>query len=545
MTTRLPRRHTAATVLIPALLLVAATSGPARAQDDDWGLEEATKPLDPAEARARLDELVGALDDLDDATVSTAQATARLADAPQAVLETLHDKISHRRIVNASQLATLLSVDLESGRMDLLLTDNCVLCHVDPETQSDGTLFLTERTAGTEHAHLALSSFVGDVHFRKGLSCSGCHGGSPDVEDHVPEMADTWPSDREEDRTWIPEFCGRCHSDPDFMRTYAPDMPTDQVAKYRKSRHGQRLLRHDDSKVAQCVSCHGVHGILGPDSPRSTVHPQSLPETCGTCHSDAEYMAGYETLEGDPLPTDQVAKLRDSIHGRALLEEGELGAPACNDCHGKHAARPPEVSSVSQVCRTCHLAQGRLFDGSAHKEAFEAHGWAECGVCHGNHDIDRATDAMLGPGDEGVCQDCHAEYAGGREECAEAAAHFRATIHRLSSEHDDFRESIEDVARRGLDPEPLEVAVSDLEQALVETRNDVHAFDRNTFDKAADEGREAADRAHEILGDVREEFRFRRNGVLVSVAIMVLLALGIHLKLRDVERRQSRDSGDS
>ena len=129
------------------------------------------------------------------------------------------------------------------------------------------------------------------------------------------------------------------------MRGFNPSLPTDQLSKYKESQHGILLLQEKDSKAAQCVSCHGVHGIRGPKSRQSKVHPQAIPETCGHCHADAKYMAGYKKDDGTPLPTDQLEKYKQSVHGKALLEKGDLGAPACNSCHGNHAAMPPKVSS--------------------------------------------------------------------------------------------------------------------------------------------------------------------------------------------------------
>src|SRR5207302_1827054 len=157
---------------------------------------------------------------------------------------------------------------------------------------------------------LNLKEFVSDVHFRRGLSCSGCHGGKPTDDMMSKEIGQRWPSEeaRHKDRSWIPAFCARCHADPAFMRGYNPAMPTNQLEEYERS-----------------------------------------------------------------------------VHGKALLEKGDLGAPACNGCHGSHAAMPPAVASVAQVCRRCHAQNGILFDGSRHKTAFEEHRWPECGQCHGKH----------------------------------------------------------------------------------------------------------------------------------------------------------------
>jgi cytochrome b subunit of formate dehydrogenase len=39
--------------------------------------------------------------------------------------------------------------------------------------------------------------------------------------------------------------------------------------------------------AANCASCHGVHNILPSRDPRSTIHKDNLPLTCGTCHPGA------------------------------------------------------------------------------------------------------------------------------------------------------------------------------------------------------------------------------------------------------------------
>ena len=47
-----------------------------------------------------------------------------------------------------------------------------------------------------------------------------------------------WPDrdQRKADRTWIPGFCAeRCHADADFMRSYNPGLPVDQLLKYSDS----------------------------------------------------------------------------------------------------------------------------------------------------------------------------------------------------------------------------------------------------------------------------------------------------------------------
>ena len=61
-------------------------------------------------------------------------------------------------------------------------------------------------------------------------------------------------------RTAIPQFCAKCHSNPDFMRRYKPQQRVDQFELYKTSVHG-KLLAEGDETVATCIDCHSVHDI--------------------------------------------------------------------------------------------------------------------------------------------------------------------------------------------------------------------------------------------------------------------------------------------
>ena len=333
--------------------------------------------------------------------------------------------VDEELISSPGHAARLLSVKLAPDRMELLLRNNCILCHTDADMQDEETLWHIHRK-DSNGSSLVLENYINDVHFRQSLSCAGCHGGSPTDTEMSDEIYERWPdsSVRHKDRAWIPEFCGRCHSNPAFMRGFNPGLPTDQLAKYRTSRHGELLLDKGDLKAAQCVSCHGVHGIMRSNSRNSPTNKMNIPTTCGKCHANAEYMAGYKKDDGTPLPTTQLEQYRQSVHGNALFEKGDRGAPVCNDCHGNHAAMPPELSSVGEVCRTCHSGNGQLFDGSRHKQVFSQHGWPECAKCHGTHDVSKPSDEMMATAPGHLCYDCHTRYARDYPRCNATAAHF-------------------------------------------------------------------------------------------------------------------------
>jgi hypothetical protein len=262
-----------------------------------------------------------------------------------------------------------------------------------------------------------------DVHQQVGLSCHDCHGGNPDPKAAVTEAKDATFIGRPT-RAQIPDFCGRCHSSADYMKRFNPATRVDEVAEYRTSMHGKRLAQGDPN-VATCIDCHSVHGIRRKTDPDAPVYPTHVAETCSRCHSNAKTMAPY------PIPTDQYARWRISVHAKAMFEKNDLTAPTCNDCHGNHGATPPGVQSVSFVCGNCHGREAELFRASAksggwaqHNELLAGGGkcgdchddargkltmthFSDCVTCHENHGVVRPSVAMIGMLPEVPCAFCH------------------------------------------------------------------------------------------------------------------------------------------
>jgi predicted CXXCH cytochrome family protein len=471
-----------------------------------------------------------------------------LGDAERAMLkkfpvhtrEKIGQAAEDEMLKSPEHLKVLLSLELSTQTADIVFTNNCVLCHSDPGHAKKTRFSLDPK------ARLNLASMFSDAHFRRGLMCEGCHGGNPtERKMNDEEVGKGWP-DKSDRPYWIPEFCAHCHADPAFMRNFNPSLPTDQYAKYKESRHGELLLKQHDRKAAQCVSCHGLHGIRGPKIRTSTIFPQAIPETCGHCHADAEYMAGYKADDGSPLPTNQLEQYKKSVHGVALLEKGDLSSPACNDCHGNHAAKPPATSSVSQVCRTCHVTNGTLFDGSKHKVAFEKHGWPECAKCHGKHDIEKPTIALISASEMGLCGSCHDEYSRDNPQCNKTARYFHDTLTELVKAQKALPAVEEDLAERGLDTDPILASASELDEAVMMARTRVHSFDKGNFDTAANAGREAIKKTEKLIADARAEQKFRLKGLLASIGVMGLLAVALGLKIRELDRQRAVErSSDS
>jgi predicted CXXCH cytochrome family protein len=448
----------------------------------------------------------------------------------------LNELVQKEVITRPEHLATLLGLQLRPQKMEVLLQNRCILCHTDSESQSAENLFSVATGSRQRAAHMNLKEVVEDVHFRRGVSCAGCHGGDP-AADFGHDFVKEWPEkDREKNRAWVVQFCARCHSDPAKMHEFNPALPTDQLAKFKDSPHGRTLLEKHDDRAPSCVSCHGVHGIRPAKDPQSKVYAQRVPETCGACHADPKIMSGFTRADGSPLPTTQLAEYRTSVHGHALLDRGDLGAPACNTCHGNHAASPPGVAQVSRSCSLCHSANASLFDGSKHKHAFDQHNWPECGQCHNNHAIAKTHDSMLATGPGQLCGDCHRQYAKENPECIKTTDYFHDTITQMDHARTNFIAVSEKLAAKGLDVEPINNELTELGDALKKSRTYVHSFSRNTFQQVATPGEQAVQRTDVLVDKAREEYKYRQIGLAVSIGLIGLLMLAIYLKLRQLEK---------
>ena len=294
--------------------------------------------------------------------------------------------------------------------------DSCLDCH----------------SALPEPLGVTQETFAQDIHAQKGLTCASCHGGDPTSDDPDKAMSRKAGWKGKIDRKQIPQLCGGCHSDPDYMRRFNPSLRTDQLSQYHTSIHGKRLAA-GDAKVAVCTDCHGVHDLRAPSDSRSKVNPVNVADTCGRCHADAAYMSGYK------IPTNQFAEYGKSVHHHALVVNGDLSAPTCTTCHGNHGAAPPGFASVANVCSTCHVFQAQFFDSSPHKEAFASAGLPGCVTCHSNHDIAHPTDELIGTGDKAVCTQCHIEGDAGFV----AAGKMKEQLEQLAVSIDDSDQSFE------------------------------------------------------------------------------------------------------
>lgn len=189
---------------------------------------------------------------------------------------------------------------------------SCSNCHgshgIRPARERDSKInhWNVPATCGACHEAIR-GSYVGSVHGQavaQGVAgapvCTDCHG------EHTI-LAPSEPGSLVNPARVSSVTCGRCHADERLASRY--NLPLDKVPAFEDSFHGL-ALRSGSQVVASCASCHGVHNILPQGDPRSTVHPQNLGRTCGSCHPGAGARFAIGAVHVRPATASEHAVVR-------------------------------------------------------------------------------------------------------------------------------------------------------------------------------------------------------------------------------------------
>lgn len=238
--------------------------------------------------------------------------------------------------------------------------------------------------------------------------CVGCH---PAVED--PEI-----DHEKKDEDLPPPDCNTCHDE-------ALEKLESSVHRDPESPQPE----NGDIEQPKCSSCHGRHDIFPTVDPRARTHPVHQLETCGGCHEDATRASGHR-LE-IPREYEAVVRSGDAMMVQRLMNEGELVAAGCSDCHGAHGVRPAShpdsrlhPTRIDSTCRKCHSNEVEAFQTSVHARAARKQGfqWGSpnergtaeaddqppvCSTCHPVHAISRPSDESFRRDIVDECGTCH------------------------------------------------------------------------------------------------------------------------------------------
>ncbi len=398
------------------------------------------------------------------------------------------------------------------------ISERCSSCHSKSEVMKKYNSNLpTDQIELIQNSVHWQKSISGNSNILQCINCHNAHGIVPVSNPASPVYSLN-----------IPATCSKCHSNAIYMRSYNPSMPIDQYQKYLTSIHGMKN-RKGDVKAADCSDCHGSHDIRNSHDVKSKVYPINIPKTCSECHSNHEYMSSYN------IPTDQFAKYSKSVHGVALLEKNDLSAPACNSCHGNHAAVPPGVQSISKVCGTCHVLNAELFAGSPHKKVFDEKNYPECETCHKNHEIVTATNDLIGVEKGSACSKCHDELS--NVEGYKSARTMKQLIDSLDTRIAFAKKLVEDAEQKGMEISEAKFKLRDAAQSKQEARTVIHSFNLDKFNEVV-KGKGLTTTSL-IIVEAREsidDYYFRRYGLAVSVFIITGLAITIFLYIRKIEK---------
>jgi predicted CXXCH cytochrome family protein len=200
--------------------------------------------------------------------------------------------------------------------------------------------------------------------------CTGCHGNAHSIFPKDDPRSAVYPLN-------IPKTCGTCHASEALAKKYGLQ---NVYATYMDSIHGYAVSKEGLLVAANCMSCHGSHGILSHKDPKSPTSRANIPATCGACHGGVkdEYSAG--------------------VHGKSVADGGMI-APVCTDCHTAHAILQPTESDFrmqsTPICGSCHKDQLATYRDTFHSQLGLLGGYVEtarCWDCHGAHGILPASD---------------------------------------------------------------------------------------------------------------------------------------------------------
>ena len=281
-------------------------------------------------------------------------------------------------------------------RTQAVSNDTCLACHGRPGIN------LTLDNGEVVPLFVDGSAFAISVHGQQDFNCVQCHttlGSYPHPTFHA--------ADRRDFNTQLYRACQSCHQS--------------EYEKTLDSVH-ERARAAGVPEAALCTDCHGAHDARRLTDPQTHALRDDartwIPQTCAKCHS-----AIYD-------------KYLTSVHGTALIGEGNTDVPTCIDCHGVHNIGDPTTAAFRlkspELCAGCHTDPERMDKYGLSTQVLNTyvadfHGTTVtlfekltpdavtnkpvCFDCHGVHDIQRVDDPQKGLAVRenllARCQRCH------------------------------------------------------------------------------------------------------------------------------------------
>ncbi len=266
--------------------------------------------------------------------------------------------------------------------------ETCLACHNQPGMR------VTLDSGETLSLHIDANAFNDSVHGQNEVACVACHTditGYP----HPQRSAQTL----REVAIQYSASCKQCHG---------------AMADQEAQGVHQKALEAGNTNSAVCSDCHNPHT----QKPVAEMTHTDVVNICARCHNSI-----YDTY-------------KTSVHGAALVNDGNTDVPTCVDCHGNHAIQDPTTAAFRnqspQLCDKCHtdaamMSKYNISTNVASTYLDDFHGKtvslvetispnqptnkAVCIDCHGSHDVVNVDDPQLGISMKQnllpKCQSCH------------------------------------------------------------------------------------------------------------------------------------------
>jgi predicted CXXCH cytochrome family protein len=252
---------------------------------------------------------------------------------------------------------------------------------------------------------------------------------------------------------------------------------------------------------------------------------QSKPNGCATCHA---------TLSSAPLSAP-VSAVNGDVHYQAGVR--------CADCHGGNAAAGDAAAAHdvahgfrgkptgAVICASCHVLIAEKFKSGVHAEIFEK----SCVECHSNHGIKRTSDALLGTGPGTMCAECHSE----KDDPGFIAANkMRTGVDHLHEGIDAGTALITRVKNAGMDVGDQELALREAGTKLILARTEMHTLKPDSLDIVVTDGMKTVEGVNAGGQRALAELAYRRRGLFVSLAVILIFVVVLGLKIRELETRR-------
>lgn len=245
--------------------------------------------------------------------------------------------------------------------------DTCLECHGKPG------LSMTLDNGDVLDLFVDPQVYASSIHGKDKYACVQCHttvGNFP----HPPFTA----ADRRDTSLKLYPACYRCHSG--------------EYERSQDSVHAQAMAG-GNKQAAVCTDCHTAHAVrqlldtkTGQPLPDTRIW---IPQTCAQCHN-----AIYQEYQS-------------SVHGSALLGQGNPDVPTCIDCHGVHNISNPLANAFRnnspEMCAKCHTDTKRMAKYGISTQVLNTY----VSDFHGTTVTLFEKESPDAPTNKPVCFDCH------------------------------------------------------------------------------------------------------------------------------------------